>query len=350
VKLRMLTGMLILLGVWLLLCAGARQAGAAKAASRDTAQAIVSQALETYGVPVEAGEIVSAVSSALDSGVPPEEVRSLAVAAARAGRSPAETTRLLTLVADFRRNDLPTEAAVSTILEGIAKEASPESIEGAVRTTKRNIRFCVSLAASYRTGKRGADRRNDLLVQALSLALNDGFGESALEQVSDAIRLAGNGADYFITCLETMLELGGTSFPRDKVAGLVGLAVKKRFSAKDFSRLSGLVALKIAGPQPNGPQPNGPGRTEQGRVPFSYDAVFDFLLEEMQKSARPSDFFTALGYGAQSGQGKPSTGNGAASGPSPAGSTGGSSAGSGGGGSQGGSGGGGSGGSRGGKN
>jgi hypothetical protein len=341
---RLLRVTLLPLGVCLSLCAGARQAGAANAASRDTAENIVTQALEAYAAPVETGVFAEAVVSALDAGVPPEEVRALAVGAARANRNPSEVARLLTQVADFRRNDLPTAAAVSNALEGITKKASPESIEGALRTTKRNIGFCVSLAASYRTGKRGGERRSDLLVKALSIALNAGFGEGSLEQVSDAIRLAGNSPDYFITCLEIMLELGGTPFTRDKVAGLVTLAARKRFSAKDLSRLSGLIALKLAEPQPKGP-----GRAELERGFSSYDAVYTSLLEEMEKSARPSDFFAAFGYGAQTGQGKPSAGSGASSG------TGGSSGGSGGG-SQGGSGagggsqGGGSGGSPGGKN
>jgi len=338
VKLRVLLGILLPLGVCL--CAGARPAGAANAASRDTAETIVSQALEAYEAPVEAGVFAAAVASALDAGVPPDKVRSLAVVAARAGRNPSEIARLLTQVADFRRNGLPTEAAVSTILEGIAKEASPESIEGAVRSTQRNIGFCVSLAARHRTGKRGGDSRNDLLVKALSLALNAGYGESALEQVSDAIKLAGNSPDYFIACLETMLEIGETPFPRDKVAVLVTLAVQKRFSAKDLSRLSGLVALKLAEPQPKGP-----GIAGLERGPSSHGADYTFLLEEMEKSARPSDFFAAFGYGAQPGQGKPSAGSGTSSGSAPGGSSGGSPAGSGGG-SQGG----GSGGSPGGKN
>jgi hypothetical protein len=299
----------------------------------------VSQALEAYEAPVEAGVFDAAVASALDAGVPPEEVRALAVVAARAGRNPSEIARLLTQVADFRRNGLPTEAAVSTILEGIAKEASPESIEGAVRSTKRNIGFCVSLAARHRTGKRGEDRRNDLLVKALSLSLNAGFEESALQQVSDAIKLAGNSPDYFIACLETMLEIGGTSFPRDKVAVLVTLAVQKRFSAKDLSRLSGLVALKSVEPQPKGP-----GTAGLERGPSSHGADYALILEEMEKSARPSDFFAAFGYGAQPGQAKPSAGSGGGSGGGAGGPGGGSASG----GAQGGGGGSGTGGSSGG--
>jgi uncharacterized membrane protein YgcG len=300
----------------------------------------VSQALEAYTVPVETGALAAAVSSALDAGVPPEEVRALAVGAARANRNPLEIARLVTQVADFRRSDLPTAAAVSTVLEGIAKEASPESVEGALLTTKRNIGFSVSLAAKHRAGKRGGERRNELLVKALSLVLDAGFGENALEKASDAIRLAGNSPDYFIACLETMLELGGTPLSRDEVATLVTLAVQKRFSARDLSRLSGLVALKL-----RDPQPKDLGRADQVRGPAPYDAFYTSLVEEMEKSALPSDFFAAFGYGSLPGQGKPSSGSGTA--PGSAGSTGGA----GGGGSRGGGGvSGGSGGSSGGKN
>jgi hypothetical protein len=329
----------LLLGICLSLFGGARQTAAAGAASRDAAKTIVSQALEAYAAPVDAGEISTAVESALDAGVPIEEVRALAVGGARANRSPSEIARLVNQIADFRRDDLPTSSAVSTVLEGIAKEASPDMIEAALRTTKRNIVFSVSLAARHSTGKRGGEKRSDFLVRALTLALDAGFDESALERVSEATRLAGSGPDYFFACLQSLLELGGTPLERDKIAALITLAVQKRFSVKDLSRLSGLVESKLAEQEREGPK-----RSGVDGEPSSIDAVYATLLEEMEKSARPSDFFAAIGYGAQPGQGKPTAGRGPASGSGPAGSAGGSSAGSGGGGTGGGGTGGGSGG------
>jgi hypothetical protein len=328
---RTMRGTLSTLGVCLSLCMGALRI--ADAAPRGAAEDIVAQAREAYAVPVETGSLAAAVSSALDAGVPLEETRALVVGAAREDRSPSEIASLLTQIADYRRGGLPTSAALNTVLEGIAKDASPEAIEEALRTTKRNVVFSVSLAERHRTGKRGEAKRNDLLVKAAALALDAGFDEGDLERVSEAARQTGNGPDYFLACLQSLLELGSTplqstSRQKEKIAGLVALAARKRFSVKDLSRLSGLVASKLAEQE----------RENAGRAVGEREiSPFDVLLAEMEKSERPSDFFAAAGYGAQPGPGRPPTGSGPSSGSGTAGSSGGSPGGSGSGGSQGGS-------------
>lgn len=218
--------------------------GLLHAGSSKDYDSIIEMAEEKYSGEITTKPLVTAVSKALEEGVPYEEVYRLVLSSAEAGKTPDEVASYLNTVMYLYQQGVSADIIINTILQGIAKDLSESKIKSTILDMKNKLLFCKEIALNHCKGKK---RENTvcLLTSGLFYVLNTGFSKTDIENVSIQIKTHQKNERYFFHTLNVMMELKNLGIQKDTITKIAAIFIERDFTISDMKKFQNLVSSTI---------------------------------------------------------------------------------------------------------
>ncbi|UCB44600.1 MAG: hypothetical protein JSV25_10300 [Spirochaetota bacterium] len=209
--------------------------------AREEASSLVAALDKVYGADVDTEALKSAVSEAVEAGIPSELMETLVRESASKGRSPKEVSGYIEIASDLHSNGIPSELIFNTVLEGFVKEVDKETMENTIGMLRSKLLFCNETAQRH-TGRRGGKQsRHELLLTALFYTMNTGFNKSQITTLSKAEADEKLGSLHFFNILKISMELQNLGLDNGSITVLIERSIRQRVSIHQMSQYPSIV-------------------------------------------------------------------------------------------------------------
>ena len=209
-----------------------------------------------YEEPVDLTHLNDSISKAIEGGISYDKVKGFVTSSARAGRKPEEVAYYLDIIMDIHSKGIPSDIIINTILEGIAKNTSEETIRNSISSTKARLLFCNDMALNH-VLKRTREETISNLVASLFNALNSGFTENDLKIISSAIKEKDKSAYYLFNTVNIMMELNSLELSEEKIIELMTVSIENNFTTNDISMYPDILSVLSKNGNVDDDVPNG---------------------------------------------------------------------------------------------
>ncbi len=216
------------------------------AGSSKDLDSIIAMVEEKYSEEINTKSLVTAVSKALEDGVPYEEVYRFVLSTAESVKSPDEVASYLNTVIDLYQSDVPADIIINTILQGIAKDLSESKIKYTILDMKNKLLFCKEIALNHCSRKK-EENTMCLLTSGLFYTLNSGFSEIDIKNISIQIETHSKNERYFFHTLNFMMELKNLGIQKDTITKIAVIVIEHDFTISDMKKYQNLVSSTMKG-------------------------------------------------------------------------------------------------------
>ena len=207
---------------------------ALSAGSQRDADSAVSAVEVIYGERDDIEVLKSAVSKAVDAGIPAEEVESFIREAAAADRDSGEVAGYVNNASELFSLGIPQTLLFNTLLEGFVKGVEKDDLLRSIGPLRSRLLLAGKITENH-TGRRGKGSEQELLLSAIFYSMNMGYAEKEIEALSKAAGETSLTGREFFEILKISMELSSLDLEPVRVTAIMERSIRNGITIRQMS-------------------------------------------------------------------------------------------------------------------